>query len=792
MKSRFYVEDMHCAACTSRIEKALHKLPEVKEVHTDITSHRLEVEHEGLSDEELKERLEKMGYHPQSLSEKIEDLEIGGMTCTACSARLTKILSKTPGVGEVSINHLTGKAQIHYDDRQVSPDTFHRLIEKAGFTVEKQEEGEKVVQSPFTWEVKAAIGITLILLLVAMGPMMGLKLPGIDPDAKPLPFALIQLVLTIPLMYVGRSFFTQGFRALFQGSPTMDSLIGLGTSVAFVYSLYATWMISQGHAHYAHMLYFESAGTIITLIKVGKTLEELSKRRTTSSIEKLMDLTPKKATRIQGDQQEEIYASEIRRGDQLLVRPGESIAVDGVILSGQSSLDESMLTGESIPVTKEEGADVFAGTINGAGSFIMEARHVGQEMLLSKIVRIVEDAQMKKAPIARLADVISGVFVPIVIGIALLAFVIWYFVSKDFAFSLKVLISVLVIACPCALGLATPTAIMVGTGRAATNGILIKGGEALETAHRVDSMVLDKTGTLTLGKPEVTKVVLKDERKREQMLELASALESFSEHSLAGAIREYHPTQTLAVDPKPIPGKGIQGYVEGHFVQVGSEKLIPDAREDAKGIEARIFVEIDGKYVGYFEVEDPLKPTSKEAVRLLQDQGIEVYMLTGDRKEVAEEIAGRLGITQVISEVLPTDKAEVIESLQKEGKKVAMVGDGINDSPALALADVGIAMGKGTDIAMESADIVLVGDDLMKLASTMALSHRTLKTIKENLFWAFFYNTLGIPVAAGLWYAFGGQLLNPMMAAFAMSLSSLSVVGNALRLRMIPIEGLEK
>lgn len=792
MKNRFYVEDMHCAACTSRIEKAMKKLPQVKEVHTDLTSHRLEILQEGLQEEDLMEKLEKMGYHPVSLAEKVELLEIGGMTCSACSVRLTKVLEKTKGVTQVSINHLTGKAQIRYREDEVKPDTFKRLIEKAGYEVVEQKQEEKEMKSPFTWEIKGAIVLTLLLLLVAMGPMMGLKLPGIDPDGKPLSFALIQLVLVLPLMYVGRNFFLQGFRALFQGSPTMDSLIGLGTSVAFVYSLYGTWMIARGDVHYVHMLYFESAGTIITLIKLGKTLEELSKRRTTSSIEKLMDLTPKKATRLQGDLQEEIYASEILRGDHLLVRPGESIAVDGVLLSGESSVDESMLTGESIPAFKAPDDEVFAGTINGAGSFVMEARHVGSDMLLSKIVQIVEDAQMKKAPIARLADTISGIFVPVVMGIAALSFLLWFLVTGDFAFSLKILISVLVIACPCALGLATPTAIMVGTGRAATNGILIKGGEALETAHRVDAMVLDKTGTLTLGKPVVTRVEMKKEGEQQFMMEMASALEGHSEHSLAWAIRDYAPTHLLATDVKPLPGKGIQGRVGEHFVEVGSEKLIPLASKDALGTKARIFVQIDGEYWGYFEVEDPLKPSSQEAVQLLQDQGLDVYMLTGDRKEVAEDIASRVGIHHVISEVLPTDKAQVIEKLQKEGKRVAMVGDGINDSPALALADVGIAMGKGTDIAMESADIVLVGDDLLKLASTMALSHQTLKTIKENLFWAFFYNTMGIPVAAGLWYAFGGSLLSPMIAAFAMSLSSLSVVGNALRLRLVKIKGLEK
>ncbi|NLY36258.1 MAG: cadmium-translocating P-type ATPase [Tissierellia bacterium] len=792
MKSLFYVEDMNCSACTSTIEKGLGKLPEVKNVSIDLTRHLLEVQYEDLSEKDIILFLESLGYHPQSRNNKIQHYQIGGMTCTACSARIIKLLERTPGVSQVSINHLTGKGEIHYDESLVRPQVFSDIIIKAGFTIEEEKTlGEKRVESPFTFELKLAVGLTLILLLVAMGPMIGLSIPGIDPDGKPLAFALIQLALTLPLVYIGRSFYTQGFRALFQGSPTMDSLIGLGTSVAFLYSLYGTYMIFKGDGHYVHMLYYESAGTIITLIKVGKALEELSKRRTTGSIEKLMDLTPKTATRITRDGEEEILASLIKKGDILLVRPGESIAVDGVLRSGTTNLDESMLTGESLPVSKEVDSEVFAGTINGAGSFTMEALHVGEDMLLSKIITIVEDAQMKKAPIARLADVISGVFVPIVIAIALVSFGVWYFVTRDVGFSLKILISVLVIACPCALGLATPTAIMVGTGRAANNGILIKGGEALETAHKVEVMVLDKTGTLTHGKPVVTAVVTKDPSKEEIMLAGASALERYSEHSLARAIVEHHPTSVEATDVEPLLGLGIRGKVEGRLVEVGSEKLIPEAQEDAQGSKARIFVRIDGEYLGYLEVEDPLKETSKEAIAELKAQGLQVYMLTGDRREVAEDIAKRLGIEHVISEVLPTDKAQVIEKLQAEGKKVAMVGDGINDSPALALADIGIAMGKGTDIAMESADIVLVGDDLQKLSATMALSHRTLKTIKENLFWAFFYNILGIPIAAGLWYALGGKLLNPMMAAFAMSLSSLTVVTNALRLRKIKIKGLD-
>lgn len=792
MKSLFYIEDMHCSACTSRIEKELGRLDGVKNISTDLTRHLVEVEHEGLAETDLIIFLEKMGYHAQPARTKVQHYQIGGMSCTACSARISKLLEETSGVSQVSINHLTGKGEIHYDQSLVEPEVFSHIIKKAGFTIEEEKSlGEKKIENPFTVEIKIAVFLTLILLLVAMGPMMGLNIPGIDPEGKPLSFALIQFVLTLPLVYIGRSFYTQGFRALFQGSPNMDSLIGLGTSVAFLYSVFGTYMIFKGQVHYVHLLYYESAGTIITLIKVGKGLEELSKRRTTGSIEKLMDLTPKIATRITDEGEEEILASQIKKGDTLLVRPGESIAVDGVILSGKTSLDESMLTGESLPVSKEEDAEVFAGTINGAGSFTMEALHVGKDMLLSKIITIVEDAQMKKAPIARLADVISGVFVPIVMAIALVAFGIWYFVTGDLGFSLKVLISVLVIACPCALGLATPTAIMVGTGRAANNGILIKGGEALERAHKTELMVLDKTGTLTHGKPVVTSVVTKDPAKKEIMLASASALERYSEHSLAKAVVDYYPTSLEALEVEPLLGLGIRGRVEGRLVEVGSEKLIPQAQEDARGIKARIFVKVDGDYLGYLEVEDPLKETSKEAISQLKAQNLEVYMLTGDRKEVAEDIAKRLGIDHVISQVLPTDKADVIEELQKEGKKVAMVGDGINDSPALALADIGIAMGQGTDIAMESADIVLVGDDLRKLSATMALSHRTLKTIKENLFWAFFYNIIGIPIAAGLWYAFGGKLLNPMMAALAMSLSSLTVVGNALRLRKIKIKGLD-
>lgn len=501
-----------------------------------------------------------------------------------------------------------------------------------------------------------------------------------------------------------------------------------------------------------------------------------------------MDLTPQQATLLVDGEEKLIPAEEIRRGDILLVRPGESIAVDGVISSGVSSIDEAMLTGESFPAEKVEGDSVFAGTINLTGSFEMEARGVGEEMMLTKIIRIVEEAQLDKAPIARLADIISGVFVPVVIAIAVGSSLLWGILGKDLTFSLTILISVLVIACPCALGLATPTAIMVGTGRAAQKGILIKSGTALERAKEIDIIVLDKTGTITEGKPVVTNFVRTGSLPEEEILELAGSLERMSEHPLSKSIREYAPASLPVENFENIPGHGIQGVLSGKKLKIGNERLIPEAHKYLPSDAARLFVEIDGVLEAYFEVEDKIKESSYAAIEAFHEMGLEVVLLTGDRQETARRVAQELGIDEVRAQVLPQDKSDIVKELQKDGKVVAMVGDGINDSPALAVADVGIALGSGTDIAIESADMVLVQGDLGKVVSAIDLSRKTIRNIKENLFWAFFYNTLGIPVAAGAWYALGGSLLNPMLAALAMSLSSVSVVTNALRLRGVNIK----
>lgn len=787
MDWKYTLPDVSCAACVNRVEKVLGDMPGVESAQVNLLTKELRVtaDEEEVSASVLEEKLRSIGYPGVKKDDQISAvLKIEGMYCAACSARITKVLERLPGVESAQVNNLTGQAKVLYDPALVGRREFREVIEKAGYTLLDEEKPVEKEAPLLSGELLLAIIFTAILLVVAMGPMVGMPFP----EMPPLAYALLQLALTVPVVYVGRRYYVVGLRSLFQGAPNMDSLIALGTGAAIIYSLYAIFMIAQGHAHFAHQLYFESAATIITLIKLGKTLEEISKKRTGASIEKLMDLTPQQATLLVDGEEKLIPAEEIRRGDILLVRPGESIAVDGVISSGVSSIDEAMLTGESLPAEKVEGDSVFAGTINLTGSFEMEARGVGEEMMLTKIIRIVEEAQLDKAPIARLADIISGVFVPIVIAIAVGSALLWGVLGKDLTFSLTILISVLVIACPCALGLATPTAIMVGTGRAAQKGILIKSGTALERAKEIDIIVLDKTGTITEGKPVVTNFVRTGSLPEEEILELAGSLERMSEHPLSKSIREYAPASLPVENFENIPGHGIQGVLSGKKLKIGNERLIPEAHKYLPSDAARLFVEIDGVLEAYFEVEDKIKESSYAAIEAFHEMGLEVVLLTGDRQETARRVAQELGIDEVRAQVLPQDKSDIVKELQKDGKVVAMVGDGINDSPALAVADVGIALGSGTDIAIESADMVLVQGDLGKVVSAIDLSRKTIRNIKENLFWAFFYNTLGIPVAAGAWYALGGSLLNPMLAALAMSLSSVSVVTNALRLRGVNIK----
>jgi Cu+-exporting ATPase len=640
------------------------------------------------------------------------------------------------------------------------------------------------------------------LLYLAMGHMLpALKFPlpwFLDPMQFPLVYALVQVILVIPAIAAGNRFYRVGGRALWHRAPNMDSLIAIGTAAAVLYSLYSTWRIATGDMTAVSSLYFETAAVIIALILLGKTLETVSKGRTSQAIKKLMGLAPKTAIVIHDGQETEIPISEVEVGDLVRVRPGGKVPVDGEVVDGYTSVDESMLTGESIPVEKKIGDQVTGASINKNGTITFRATRVGSDTALAQIIKLVEQAQGSKAPIAQLADIVSGYFVPIVMLIALAAGAAWLISGQSVAFSMTIFTSVLVIACPCALGLATPTAIMVGTGRGAENGILIKGGAALEETHRIQTIILDKTGTITEGAPVVTDIVLSNGMKEETLLQLAASAEKGSEHPLGDAIVQSAERRTLALLPleqfQAMPGRGIEARIDGRAVLLGNEKMMSERGVDLGSLvetsgamaaagKTPMFVAVDQSAAGVIAVADVPKATSARAIAALRDMGLEVVMITGDNERTAKAIAAQVGVDRVLAEVLPHEKAEAVKRIQSEGRKVAMVGDGINDAAALAQADIGIAIGSGTDVAIESADIVLMKSDLEDVAGAIRLSKATIRTIRQNLFWAFCYNVLGIPVAAGVLHLFGGPLLNPIFAAAAMSLSSVSVVSNALRLR---------
>jgi len=635
--------------------------------------------------------------------------------------------------------------------------------------------------------------------MVPMISWVSLPFPGgLDPMQYPLIYALLELALTIPVLIAGHKFYTVGFKAIVRRSPNMDSLIAMGTSAAILYSIYSTYRISIGEFAHVDELYFETAGVIITLILLGKSLEAVSKGRTSEAIKKLMGLAPKTALVLQDGKEIEMPIEEVEVGDILLVKPGEKIPVDGEVIEGTSSVDESMLTGESMPVEKKIGDKVIGASINKNGLIKFKATKVGSDTALAQIVKLVEDAQGSKAPIAQMADTVSGYFVPTVFVIAIVSALSWYVSGQSQVFALTIFISVLVIACPCALGLATPTAIMVGTGKGAEYGVLIKGGAALESAHKVQTIIFDKTGTITEGKPEVTDIITTDIIDKDKLLQIAASAEKGSEHPLGEAIvkgAEKQNLEIIKIDKfLAIPGYGIQVELDKKLVYLGNRKLMLEKKIDLSELEEAsdrlasegktpMYISISDQLAGIIAVADVVKESSSNAIKKLHEMGIEVAMITGDNKRTAEAIAKQVGIDRVLAEVLPEDKANEVKKLQAEGKKVAMVGDGINDAPALAQADIGIAIGSGTDVAMESADIVLMRSDLMDVATALQLSKSTIRNIKQNLFWAFAYNIAGIPVAAGLLYAFGGPKLNPILAAAAMSLSSVSVLTNALRLK---------
>ncbi|MEG2330064.1 heavy metal translocating P-type ATPase [Anaerorhabdus sp.] len=814
MKKIFNIEGMTCASCVARIEKVVGKVEGVSSVTVNLATEKMNVEFDEnkISSNDISNAVDKAGYKAlEVLENKPYTLKIKGMTCAACAGAIEKTVGKIDGVTNVRVNLATEKLSCEIDPSKTNKAAVRQGVEKAGYAWEEIENKntvdedkarkEKEIKVLWTKFIVAAV-FTVPLLYVAMGHMIpGVKLPlpqFIDPMHNPVNFALLQIGLTIPILIAGYRFYTVGFKALWLRSPNMDSLIAMGTTAACLYSLYSTVQIIQGNHHFIEGLYFETAGVIITLILLGKSLEAVSKGKTSEAIKKLMGLAPKTAIIIKDNQEIETPIDEVLVGDIVLAKPGSKIPVDGLVEEGNSSIDESMLTGESIPVEKKKGDKVFAASINKNGMLKFKATKVGSDTALAQIIKLVEEAQSTKAPIAKLADIVSGYFVPIVFLIALAAFVIWMLAGKDFVFALTIFISVLVIACPCALGLATPTAIMVGTGKGAENGILIKSGEALEAAHQIQVIVFDKTGTITEGKPEVTDILTTDWIDSNKLLQLVASAEKGSEHPLGDAIvkeAENKQLSFLVIEQfEALPGRGIKVQIEGKELLAGNLKLMTEETisiEEFDEIGKRLategktpmFIAIDHKIAGIIAVADVIKESSISAITRLKKMGIEVAMITGDNSRTADAIAKQVGITRVLSEVLPQDKSNEVKKIQSEGKKVAMVGDGINDAPALAQANIGIAIGSGTDVAIESADIVLMHSNLMDVPTAIQLSKSTIKNIKQNLFWAFAYNIAGIPLAAGVIYAFGGPLLNPVFAAAAMSLSSVSVLANALRLK---------
>ncbi len=814
MQQSYKVIGMTCAACAQKVEKVTSKLNGVENSSVNFATEKLFIKYNEkvLSINDIQSAVKKAGYEVEvEDQEKQITILISGMTCATCAQKIEKTVRQLEGVSFASVNFATEKVSIKYNPSRIRISQIKSSILKIGYTplesigADRVDEDKKRKEKEINvlW-IKFTIStlFSLPLLYLAMAPMLtqlNLPLPEmLSPMMNPENFALAQTLLVIPILLAGYRFYIVGFRAIWQKSPNMDSLIAMGTSAAVVYSAYTAFQIFNGDYTNVDNMYYETAGIIIALILLGKALEAVSKGKTSEAIKKLIGLAPKTALVLHEGKEVIISVDEVEVGDVIIVKPGEKIPVDGEVVDGYTAIDESMLTGESMPVEKRAGNPVYAASINGNGMIHFKATKVGADTALAQIIKLVEDAQGSKAPIAQLADIVSGYFVPVAFAIALLSALAWLISGQSITFALTIFISVLVIACPCALGLATPTAIMVGTGKGAENGVLIKSGAALETAYKVNTIIFDKTGTITEGKPVVTDIVKLSDYSEDYLLQIAASAEKGSEHPLGDAIVKgalAKELELLKLDSfEAIPGHGIKVIIDKKNLLLGNRKLMvvneinlsdSETVSDKLADEGKtpMFIAIDGKLVGIIAVADVVKKSSAKAIKKLNEMGIEVAMITGDNRKTANAIAKQVGIKTVLAEVLPQDKSFEVKKLQELGRIVAMVGDGINDAPALAQSDIGIAIGSGTDVAMESADIVLMRSDLMDVPTALKLSKSTIRNIKENLFWAFAYNILGIPIAAGALYIFGGPILNPIFAAAAMSLSSVSVLSNALRLK---------
>lgn len=813
-KISFKILGMTCASCVKGIEKTLNNQNAIKNVSVNFVSESADVEFDEskISQKEIFKLISKMGYNPISEDLKEIEFKVIGMHSDHCAGVVKRALESLDSVTGVETNFANSYAKAKFDSSKLNKSDLKKSIDDAGYEaiiIEKDDDAYSLEKKAKENELKVlktklyvSVGFAIPILYLAMVELISKSLiPGfINPEIYPLRFTLIQLFLSIPIIIAGYKFYTVGFRNLFKGSPNMDSLIGLGTGAAYIYGIFAVYNIFMGNLEYVKHLYFETAGVIIALIILGKYLEAIAKSKTSDAIKKLLDLGAKSATILRKGKEMKVPIEDLKLGDVIIVKPGEKIPVDGEIIKGQTNIDESMITGESLPVEKKVGNTVIGATINKSGSFQFKATKIGKDTALAQIIKLIQEAQGSKAPISRLADIISGYFVWIVIAISILSFLVWYALGFGFLFSLTILITILIIACPCALGLATPTSIMVGTGIGAEKGILIKSAQSLEITEKINAIVLDKTGTITKGKPQLTSILSFSNKKEDEILKLASSIEKNSSHPLAEAIINHAKKEKIKLDEvkqfKEISGHGVVGKIKSEDVLFGNRKLMTDFKIDYKkylrkveDLEAKgntvMFLGSKKELLGVIGVADIIKETSKDAIKEFNKENIEVYMITGDNEKTANAIAKQVGISEknVFAQVLPEDKANYVKKLQGEGKIVAMVGDGINDAPALTQADIGLAIGAGTDVAIESADIVLMRSDLLDAIKAIKLSRDTMKNIKQNLFLSFAYNTAGIPIAAGLLYPFFGILLSPMIGAAAMSASSISVLLNALRLK---------